>query len=1513
MKHKYLSTLLCMAAMATTDPLSAQVPVDYQKYPDYTPLLNPDPTLGIEHSMVSRTKATQTRPERVNNAETPYFPPVFNQDGGSCGSASRIGYMFNYEINAFRGADASLEENQYPTHFTWLLTNSNSGKEGMAMANGIPNVPVYGGRTYSRLFGNQDTSDPDFGWMQGYDKWYAAMCNRISRNANFPLSVQTEEGREAVKSWIWNHNGDTDFKAGGICGIGVASGGNWQRIPKTDINDEAGVTNQYYVQNWGKTVDHALTIVGYDDRIEFDLDGNGIAGEKDKDEVGAWIVVNSWGSQWCNNGFIYCPYKNAVSWDGSDAYYYPEVYHVRKNYRPFRTFKIKMAYSKRSEICISGGISADVNAREPERMVQFEHFKYAGDGDGNGVDAEVPMLGRWADGMHYEPMEFGYDMTDLSASFDTRKPLKYFLVIDSKASADGEGKIHACSLIDYEFEKNGIEFPFDIKAEGVKVENKGNRTVISVVVPGEPLNAPRNLMLHEGKLSWNAPASSPYALKGYKLFCDGEEIADLGSEATSYQTERKGYYELAAQYQINDEAALSNRIVAESVDFTGVMPERNYVRSFDNSGFEIVDLLPTRQDQATMEFWIKPSTVSDWNQQIGPGWGQFLLHTTSAGELVVGWDIGNRITTRKGCLQPGKWAHVAVVINKGEMIAYVNGKKEGSIFSAYSGLGGFGTLKVGDESANGLNGQLDVFRLWNYPRSQSQIRTYMYVELENPKEETGLMTDIRMDETEELTDAAGHYSIRTLKGSQERLGDISFFRQKPYPSVQFTLSDGPYYVGSIIQLNDLTTGCIVSREWKIGDMAENTAQVENPEFLLTRSGEQNISLTVSDFLGRTKTVSKTITVLEQPVPEARFKFSSEVVAAGTGVSLINETENGSGFQYTWNMPGAQKETAHTVNALAVYSEPGDYEVTLTVTNAAGESSVLTKTVHVSEVAPEVDFSISPQIVIKGEQVNLEDQSLYDPVYWKWEIENDAHYILVHDQNRAIEMKYPGIYKVRLTAYNEQGGNVQEQERAIVVCNADGKNGLNFNGGREYVQLQKDPITSDARNFTIDWWMYAKGNGIRAHRIGNDKNGVLIETAADGTLSVTVNNEVVSSPVGLVTTGQWHHYAVVFKMGSVYIYKDGQRVTSTSVSGFKYAGSQAPFCISGEEAPMNAVIDEFRVWNSALTDAKILEFGNNLIDDIPAAMQHDGLSVYYQFNQNSGDVQDATTNGNVGKRVNFGPSGDAWSSSKGIFCLNTLKLVDCTDEYLTNYVAPFRSTQNTVNTANSARFLELEQGTPESGWKLKNTVSTSEVVTGFHVDAGKESAMTLTTLWDGFSESIQNHKLYQTVTLPTGYYLLGVEKHWEFAADGSYLVAASGEGLPDTEKLAHESLAYAPLSNMELGFIVHEEGQEVSLGILANMSGKSCLTLGRFYLHRKIFEEYGSPTTDMEKCESPVADHKLNFVVRNGILEVTSDEPQRVRVVSVSGMTCFDRDIQGTVRIPLSKGIYIVNGKKVMVY
>ena len=82
---------------------------------------------------------------------------------------------------------------------------------------------------------------------------------------------------------------------GGVVGIGVAAGPTSAAIPNTAANKEAGVVGMKYVKSWGETFNHALTVCGYDDRIEFDLDGDGIVGETEEDEVGAWIIANSWG------------------------------------------------------------------------------------------------------------------------------------------------------------------------------------------------------------------------------------------------------------------------------------------------------------------------------------------------------------------------------------------------------------------------------------------------------------------------------------------------------------------------------------------------------------------------------------------------------------------------------------------------------------------------------------------------------------------------------------------------------------------------------------------------------------------------------------------------------------------------------------------------------------------------------------------------------------------------------------------------------------------------------------------------------------------------------------------------------------------------------------------------------------------------------------------------------------------------------------------------------------------
>ena len=89
--------------------------------------------------------------------------------------------------------------------------------------------------------------------------------------------------------------------------------------------------------------------------------------------------------------------------------------------------------------------------------------------------------------------------------------------------------------------------------------------------------------------------------------------------------------------------------------------------------------MATHYEEATIEFWIKPTSLSFYNQTGGPGWGRFMFHTDAYGTFYAGWDTGNRATT--AALSVGQWTHIAMVINKNKLNIYVNGVSRTSCIS----------------------------------------------------------------------------------------------------------------------------------------------------------------------------------------------------------------------------------------------------------------------------------------------------------------------------------------------------------------------------------------------------------------------------------------------------------------------------------------------------------------------------------------------------------------------------------------------------------------------------------------------------------------------------------------------------------------------------------------------------------------------------------------------------------------------------------------------------------------
>jgi hypothetical protein len=143
-----------------------------------------------------------------------------------------------------------------------------------------------------------------------------------------------------------------------------------------------------------------------------------------------------------------------------------------------------------------------------------------------------------------------------------------------------------------------------------------------------------------------------------------------------------------------------------------------------------------------------------------------------------------------------------------------------------------------------------------------------------------------------------------------------------------------------------------------------------------------------------------------------------------------------------------------------------------------------------------------------------------------------------------------------------------------------------------------------------------------------------------------------------------------------------------------------FRIGGSQAPFDGSIDELRVWGKALDEEEMKAYSNAPIEDVSLAEADDKLLLYYSFNQSGGDVQDATSNANHGVRTNFGPDGDAWALSKGVFNLNFEEnaSTDITAEHLNNYAKPFVHNGTCVNPALPTRTFALQ------GWTIENAVT-----------------------------------------------------------------------------------------------------------------------------------------------------------------------------------------------------------------
>lgn len=458
-------------------------------------------------------------PSSVNNAQLPSFPPIGDQQQiGSCVGWASTYYHATHEIGLANGFNNKANFNHVLSP-KWTYDLLNGGVDGgLYILDAYGMLPVNGAVSIVRF--PYDTNY--LAWDLSASDWLNAIFNRVT-GPNMVTGVDSDQQDLTVIKQLLANGHVVTFGTWIYSYVNTTVGTD----PSTS-NPHAGEQAVSWVNGYGGP--HHMTIVGYDDNIWIDVNGNGVV---DPGEKGAFLIANQWGTGFGNNGFIWIAYdafrpnsgvQNGPSQDRVPAAntlvsILPKAVH----YSPQMVALFVLGQSHRNQFSVSGGVSDTTKTTPTKTLLDSALDNRGGALAFDGTTNPNPTTA-----------QFVLDLTDFLPSSSATQ--RYYLSVTDNGESSEPTQVATFALFD--LVHNTVSLNPDLP---VSILNKSVAPYIDFSFNNNPppappvvnITSPANNAVVQGNVNVIVSATSQIGIARVDLYVDS---TFLGTDTTSPYT-----------------------------------------------------------------------------------------------------------------------------------------------------------------------------------------------------------------------------------------------------------------------------------------------------------------------------------------------------------------------------------------------------------------------------------------------------------------------------------------------------------------------------------------------------------------------------------------------------------------------------------------------------------------------------------------------------------------------------------------------------------------------------------------------------------------------------------------------------------------------------------------------------------------------------------------------------------------------------------------------------------------